>query len=296
MPGCPTGQSGRVELLPTVGLSITTTMTAFPPSAPDAVTPVTPNTTARSQAKQALRQALHDHGGDPKHAAVAAAINQLVALNPTPVPARSPLLHDAQWRLISAPSFPDGQRQPDGTYVYTLGRLAFEMFPPQDLPVAIQQVSQPVVQIADTNQLTHDIVVEFVTRGDRVNPPLHGIVRNLGVCEPGSDTALAVRFTGGELEPAAGTDRDQWRSVFGQPDSTRRFSLKTWFQRLVLKLIFGLGQLEPLEREGADTGGWQFRMARSPQGSLKILYLDEELRITCGEKGTVLVCDRAVEP
>ncbi|MEQ8957811.1 MAG: PAP/fibrillin family protein [Coleofasciculus sp. C2-GNP5-27] len=33
-------------------------------------------------------------------------------------------------------------------------------------------------------------------------------------------------------------------------------------------------------------------MKRSPKGKLELLYLDEELRITRGEKGTVLVCER----
>ncbi len=33
-------------------------------------------------------------------------------------------------------------------------------------------------------------------------------------------------------------------------------------------------------------------MKRSPKGRLEVLYLDEELRITKGEKGTVLVCER----
>jgi len=33
-------------------------------------------------------------------------------------------------------------------------------------------------------------------------------------------------------------------------------------------------------------------MKRSPKGKLELLYLDEELRITRGEKGTVVVCEQ----
>ncbi len=40
------------------------------------------------------------------------------------------------------------------------------------------------------------------------------------------------------------------------------------------------------------TGEVSFKMKRSPKGKLELLYLDEELRITRGEKGTVLVCER----
>jgi hypothetical protein len=37
-------------------------------------------------------------------------------------------------------------------------------------------------------------------------------------------------------------------------------------------------------------------MTRSPRGNLEILYLDNDLRITKGEKGTVLVCERQTKP
>lgn len=43
-----------------------------------------------------------------------------------------------------------------------------------------------------------------------------------------------------------------------------------------------------------QTGQVSFQMRRSPKGKLAILYLDEELRITRGEKGTVLVCERLI--
>jgi hypothetical protein len=45
----------------------------------------------------------------------------------------------------------------------------------------------------------------------------------------------------------------------------------------------------------AETGRIEFQMKRSPKGALDILYLDEELRITKGQKETVLVCDRVAE-
>lgn len=41
-----------------------------------------------------------------------------------------------------------------------------------------------------------------------------------------------------------------------------------------------------------ETGEVSFTMQRSPKGRLEILYLDDELRITRGEKGTVLVCQK----
>jgi hypothetical protein len=243
---------------------------------------------ARTDAKQALRDSLAAHGGDPKNSSVAAAINHLVSLNPTPAPTRQTNLLDGDWRLISAPSFPNGERQEDGTYAYTLGRLAFNMFQPKDLKVAINQVSQPVLPIEGSSLRTHDIVVEFTTLSHG-QPSLQGIVRNLGVCEPGSDTALKVQFTGGTLEPAAGTDLQAWNEVFSQPSASDGFNPKKWFQDLFLRVMFGL---VPPDGVNPETGRSKFQMKRSPKGSLKILYLDEELRITKGEKGTVLICER----
>lgn len=249
--------------------------------------PSTETTEARIAAKRALREAIAAQQGDPSHGAVARAIAALATLNPTPAPAHHPCL-EGHWRLISAPSFPDGELRADGRYMYTLGRLAFNMFPPQDLKVVINQVFQPVVPIPDTGQYTHDILVHFTTLGDDL-PPLRGIVRNLGVCEPGRDSVLKVRFTGGALEPADDADRQQWRAIFEHPAASGELNLKAWFQRLLLQWMFGL---VPPKGMDADSGRMEFAMKRSPTGSLEILYLDDELRITKGQKETVLICDR----
>ncbi len=241
----------------------------------------------RQQAKAALRQALQAHGGDPAQVPVAAAIERLVALNPTPAPAQATDRLVGDWRLVSAPSFPEGKPLADGRYSYTLGRLAFNMFQPQDMKLVINQVSQPVWPIADGPQHTHDIVVDFTTLDLEV--PLQGRVRNLGICEPATASQLQVQFTGGVLEPAADSDRNHWHQVFGDPDAAPRLGLTARLQGLVLKLMFGLVPPTPM---APDTGRIEFQMRRSPKGTLTVLYLDEDLRITRGEKGTVLICDR----
>ncbi|GAB4380948.1 MAG: hypothetical protein Kow00121_38310 [Elainellaceae cyanobacterium] len=241
---------------------------------------------SRTAAKVALREALAAHDGDPRHEIVAAQITTLSALNPTPEPARSPLL-DGDWQLISAPSFPQGDRLTDGRYCYTLGRLAFNMFQPQNLKVVIDQVAQPVQPIGEGSQRSHDIVVNFTTLNEDM--PLQGIVRNLGVCEPTSDTVLKVQFTGGLLEPAEETDLALWQQVFSNASQPSRSSLKEWLQGQFLKFMFGL---VPPDRMNPNTGRVEFQMKRSPKGSLTVLYLDEELRITRGHKETVLICER----
>lgn len=239
-------------------------------------------------AKTALRQALAACGGNTKDKTVIAAIETLQSLNPTTAPAQSGSFMDNEWLLISAPIFPQGEQLADGKFAYTLGRLAFNMFQPTELKVVIDRVLQPVFLLDNGEQRTHDIVVEFTTIDESV-PQLSGIVRNLGICQPVSDTVLQVQFTGGTLTPQASTNMNEWKAVFGEQGKPAKRSWKDSLISGFLKLMFGLVSPQAMNPE---TGEVAFAMNRSPKGRLEILYLDEELRITCGEKGTVLVCER----
>lgn len=238
-------------------------------------------------AKEALRRSLTEHAGDTTHHSVVAAIEALSILNPTPAPARNFQLQTGHWHLISAPNFPDGTLQTNGRYVYPLGRLSFNMFQPQNLPVALDRVSQSIKPV-DASQHTHDIQVEFTINDDAA--PIRGIVQNLGLCQPYSDDTLHVEFTGGTLAPLPDTDLSAWTKLFGDPTSaTAQRSLKAKLGGLFLKLMFGL---VPPDGMNPDTGELAFTMTRSPKGKLRILYLDEDMRITTGEKESFLVCDR----
>ncbi|MBE9007146.1 fimbrial protein [Fortiea sp. LEGE XX443] len=241
-----------------------------------------------AEAKLALRQALAACGGNTKNNAVIAAIENLRLLNPNPAPTRNGKLLDNEWLLISAPNFPGGDRLRDGKFAYTLGRLAFNMFQPTNLKVVIDRVLQPVFLLGNGEQRSHDIIVEFTT-ADESFPQLSGIVRNQGVCHPISDTVLQVRFTGGTLAPQDLNSMDDWQKVFGQQRQSAKRTLKETLMLGLFRLMFGL---VPPQTMNPDTGEVTFIMERSPKGRLEIIYLDEELRITCGEKGTVLVCER----
>ena len=242
-------------------------------------------------AKTALRQVLSDRGGNTKDEAAVTAIDNLAQLNPTTKPALSEEILDNQWLLISAPNFPGGEILPDNKYSYTLGRLAFNMFQPTGLKLVIDRVLQPVFLLGDSKQTHYDIVVEFTTI-DESFPQQKGIVRNQGICNPVSDTTLQVQFTGGILAPHPSTNIKDWQAVFGEQDQP---SQKSWKEKLMsgfLKLIFGL---VPSQGMNPETREVAFTMKRSPKGSLEVIYLDEELRITRGNKGTVVVCERLTD-
>jgi hypothetical protein len=242
----------------------------------------------RKAAKTMLREALAAEGGDTKHEAVATAIKKLVSLNPTAAPARSEALMDGQWLLISAPNFPNGELQADGKYLYTLGRLGFNMFQPTSLKIVIDRVLQPVVPVGKGQQRTHDIIVEFTT-ADENTPTLQGIVHNEGICEPTNDNILQVQFTGGALAPKEQNDLEAWKAIFGNQSKPSTRGLKERLMTSVLRMMFGIVPPQEMDRK---TGRVSFKMQRSPKGKLELLYLDEELRITRGERGTVLVCER----
>ncbi len=244
----------------------------------------------RKAAKTKLRETLAAYGGDTKHEVVAAAIEKLVSLNPTAAPARNEALMDGQWLLISAPNFPNGERRTDGKYIYTLGRLAFNLFQPASLKIAIDRVLQPVVPVGNGQQRTHDIIVEFTTV-DENTPTLHGIVHNFGVCEPASDNFLQVTFTGGELAPNNQNEMEAWTAIFGDQSKPVRRSLKERLMSSILRMMFGIVPPQGMDRQ---TGQVSFKMRKSPKGKLELLYLDEEWRITRGERGTVLVCERLI--
>ncbi len=246
------------------------------------------DTEKRVVAKIALREALAACGGNTKNQAVMAAIENLQSLNPTTAPARSGKFMDSEWLLISAPNFPRSEQLADGRFAYTLGNLAFNMFQPTELKVVADRVLQPVFLFENGEQQTHDIVVEFTTIDESV-PQLSGIVRNQGICQPISATVLQAQFKGGILAPQDPTKLDEWKATFGKQRQSAKRTWKETFMSGFLKLMFGLVAPEAMNPE---TGEISFIMKRSPKGRLEILYLDEELRITRGERGTVLVCER----
>lgn len=239
----------------------------------------------KDTAKNELRQVLKQYNGDTKNPNVMNTINKLSSFQGGEYEEK---LLEGDWLLISAPSFPQAEQLPDGRFCYTLGRLSFNMFQPTDLKLVIDRVLQPVFPIDNTAQNTHNIVVEF-TVIDNKYPEIKGILRNLGVCETNEHNRIKFKFTGGVLEPQIDVNLNTWKSIFANQKLVSKQSFKDKLKAIFLKFIFGLVHSKKMNQE---TGTINFEMKRSPKGSLEILYLDEELRITKGEKGTILACEK----
>lgn len=248
-------------------------------------------TIERDTAKAALFKVLADHDGDTKNEKIVAAIEKLASLNPAIALTENDSLVEGNWLLINAPNFPDRQPDEQERYVYKLGRLAFNMFEPVELKVAIERVLQPVFPTGNGNERTHDIVVEFKTIDDNI-PELKGIIKNLAVCVPINQDTVQVKFTGGELMPLESQNPEKmkaWLKIFGNNNQKSQLNLQARIMSMVMKWMFGIKKASEIN---SQTGKRSFVMNKSPKGLLKILYLDEELRITKGNRETILVCQR----
>ena len=238
------------------------------------------------EAKVALRAALAAHGGNTKEPPVAEAVEALAALCPSAAPAREPgLLGD--WRQINAPEYKGGTQTADGAFQYTLGRLSFGIFEPKDLMCTLGAIGNPLVESEAEGVMDYEIQVPMSIE-IRDGPPLPAELLNFATCTAETDERLSVSFSGGVLKPTSDCDREAWRSTFGPALATKpgkRARLMNW---LLGKMM---GLVKPTELADGDV--MRYAMTKAPTGFLDVIFLDDELRITRGNRGSLVVCERA---
>lgn len=254
-----------------------------------------------TETKQHLRAALANHHGSSKHSEVVAIIHELAALNPTQRPARSPLML-GDWRNLSAPHFPDRIAPEEGeedVFKYTLGRISFNLFEPRKLVCTVESIENPIEPIrgeeegeaAEDNKMTYPAVCGLVfhtPEGD-----LRATMRNEGTVVPATDDRASVVFTSGGLHPAPEVLADAaklalWRKTF-ENAYERANAERSYLARAGRAVFFGLmGLVTPTD--AADS--FRFEMKRAPKGWLDVLYLDEEMRITKGNRGSYVVVEK----
>jgi hypothetical protein len=106
-----------------------------------------------------------------------------------------------------------------------------------------------------------------------------------------------VAFTGGTLMPADEMKNDLsklklWAKTFEgayEKADTERSYVGRIFQ-FIIKLLLGL--TIPTD-DSLLKHSFHFDMKRSPVGYLDVLYLDDDLRITRGNRGTIVVVERS---
>ena len=108
------------------------------------------------------------------------------------------------------------------------------------------------------------------------------------MADPQVAERLRVTFTGGRMRRAEETPLEAWRGVFARQD-TRGMRKRDRFAAWLAGRLFALRRPTGAESDGTVS----YSMARAPTGYLDVLYLDEELRITRGNRGSIVIAKRA---
>mmetsp|Transcript_11162 Transcript_11162/g.15664 ORF Transcript_11162/g.15664 Transcript_11162/m.15664 type:complete len:404 (-) Transcript_11162:337-1548(-) len=277
--------------------------------------------------KSMLRSLLTKHQGSTTHPDVQNAIMALSKLNPTSKPALSCSKLAGDWFTISAPEFPNriknfqhkkNHAATKHFHKYTLGRLSFGVFEPKGLVCSIVSMRSPVEHLSSSRpldqsihnpvkeptdfpkniQMTYPVIVDLIVHtpsGD----DLHAIMHNEGYCFPQTDERVSVKFTGGTLSPqesviADPMKLDLWKKTFANA-YTKAQAQKGFATKLGESLIYWMLKMTAPSDEDTELRGdhsFKYDIQRSPVGYIDILFLDDDMRITRGNKGSLVVVER----
>jgi len=159
------------------------------------------------------------------------------------------------------------------------------MYQPYDLPITftgIENTVQPIYTGAGTR--SYDLLITF-----RCDDGLQGVMENFGECyaDDKKGDRVSVRFTGGCMRPAESADLGQWRARFRDGKAPKP-TLGQRVQKWLAKRLIGLEPPGGMAQNGTLT----YSMKRAPEGYLDVLFLDEDFRITRGNRGSVVIAER----
>ena len=223
-----------------------------------------------------------------------------------------------RWRALTRAEFPGAVGKNErGEYEYALGRMSFGLFDPADVVVAVEDCAnvievprtRPVVPKAlvdarirarkppvDASAIrSYDVETRFVL-SDRRGAGLRGRLLTKGFCvaaprgaqAPDAGSRLDVWFVGGTVEPIS-DDPDQlqrWEALFGASALPPPPLLKR-ATRWLLKVALGI-ELAPPTVQGLQA----YAVAKPMLGFVDVLYADDGLRVTRGNRGSLVVTQR----
>jgi hypothetical protein len=266
----------------------------------------------RSLLKAKLKSLLAKYNGCTKNNKIVNVVNRLAELNPTTKNCVQSDCFEGEFYTLTSPTFPGRlkaiTKDQEDIVQYTLGRISFNIFQPNKLVCTLRSVRNPVhlrtVQNKDGRRtfsyhLMLDITIHTPDGGD-----LPATIINEAYCyeHPDVNNRLMVTFTGGTLMPCHEIVNDTtrlklWETTFhgAYQKADEERSYLGWFFHYFLKLLLGL--TFPSDHNIQNDilkNSFHFDMKRSPTGHVDILYLDEDLRITRGNRGTIVIAERAV--
>jgi hypothetical protein len=261
-------------------------------------------------AKANLKVQLKKHNRSAKHPDVVKAIEELQALNQTEDAAFSPHL-EGDFVSLTKPEFPGRIKQePENDHLdqYTLGRMSFGIFQPRNLVCTMLGTKNTLKRSQDDEQKTSDdsrtfmypLITEIMVHTDKGDFPaalrMEAFISN----HKQPKNRLGVTFVGGTMCPAQSVRDDStklalWKEVFAgaytKADAERSYlsSLMLYVFKWMFKLTTPTDEDAAMSSESAVS----FEMRRCPHGYVDIIYLDEDMRITRGNRGTIVIVERA---
>merc|ERR1712038_444175 len=296
-------------------------------------------------AKKRLREVLSKNHGVTSHPDVLEEIQELASMNPaataaaaaegtnttTPAPpSRSPLLI-GKWKTTSSPAFPNRITPEEGKediFQYTLGRISFNIFQPNNLVCTMGQIQNPIEALEwdeDENEDKESNTVLVDENNEEKEPTpsrsvkrmtypfifpltihtpkgdLDAMMKMDGEAYASSDVRIGVRFDAGTLSPAPGllsspAKMELWKETFAgaysKADGERGY-MSGLFRYVIQKFLSVT--FPSYESAAASNHTFRYEMKRPPKGFLDVIYLDEDLRITKGNRGSYVVVERQKE-
>lgn len=275
-------------------------------------------TTTKVEAKETFKRLLIEHKGDAKHPDVSKALDTLVELaakeeeesEEYSSPAHNVDINKGRWRSITTPPFRGKlDDETDGKTRFTLGRMSFGMFKPNAIVCAVDDIVNIVEDIKeDTDDTTTkdaiwrqtytiDVLMKIETPNGTKLPAR---LTNFGECFPTSPTRLSVKFTKGTLQPHFDMDDSsnatltaEWKELFDNAIAKEADAQSyigkagTWVMHKMMRQMMGL---EP----PVDSVDYTqtFKITKPYLGYLDILYLDDDFRVTKGNKNTIVVVEK----
>ena len=266
--------------------------------------------------KRVVKTLMKRHGGSTQHPRVNKILQKLETLNPTEQPAQSDLLL-GDFVAHSSPDFPGrvrrcgknkGRAGEEEVVQYTLGRLSFGIFQPCNLVCTVRAVRNSI-EVCDDKELQEEcggrrsydypIIMDLTIHAPEGD--LQAEIRHEAVCYemPDNKKRLGVTFLGGSLTPGYQVRSnpelmEQWKKTFTNAYK-KADEERSYFGRVLLGMVkwwFKLSSPTDEDAEKSQFHSVRYEMKRRPKGHIDVLYLDEELRVTRGNRGTLIVVER----
>lgn len=270
---------------------------------------------ARSILKAELKALLSSNNGCAKDKEVVDIIAKLSDRNPFPKRFAQLDCFPGDYSTLTIPNFPGRikatKNNGEDTVRYTLGRLSFDLFQPNELICTVRSIRNLVhPQYNASESKDNDITAVFsyhfiidltihTSEGD-----LEATLINEGFCRESKDKndRMSVTFTGGTLIPGYESTANEnrmlalWEKTFTnayeKANNARSFLGSIYRYCLILFLGLKLPTDSKYLGRSRHENAFHFDMKRPPKGFFDVLYLDDDMRITKGNRGTITVLER----